>query len=89
MRARVGDIKQLIREELELSEGMFGGGNKLNKLLDAVMSELQDVNKKLEVAHKLAPAGAAKAIVMGLHSDIFNKIADFRKYICQVKQNAM
>lgn len=54
--------------------------------LDAILQDLYDTNKKIETAHKLAPGGAAKAIVAGLHSDLFNKVAEFRDYIAQLKQ---
>lgn len=49
--------------------------------MDEVLYDLYDVNKKIEKAHRLAPQGTAKAIIAGMYSDLFNKIAEFRKYI--------
>lgn len=83
MRIKVKDLRRLVREQVQLDE-LFGRDD-LGRILDSVVQDLYDANKKVEKAHALAPAGPAKAIVMGLHSDLFNKLADFRKYVEQVK----
>ena len=90
MRISVGDIKQLISEEREYTQALnelFGVGEKpdLGKMLDVIMQELYATNKHLEKAHDAAPEGTAKAIVAGLHSDLFNKISEFRKYVEKLK----
>ena len=88
MRVSVGDLKQLIREEREYAQALqelFGSRPNFESVLDAIMTDLQSLNKKIEKAHELAPAGAAKAIVTGIHSDIFNKSAEIRKYVEQLK----
>jgi hypothetical protein len=89
MKIRVGDLKQLIQEEQEYSQALqelFGKKQPdFNGILDAILMDLQNLNKKVEQAHELAPAGPAKAIVVGIHSDIFNKAAEVRKYVEQLK----
>lgn len=54
-------------------------------LLDQAMNDMLSVNKTLEKAHEQAPAGAPKAIIMGLHSDVFNTVATFREYLGKLK----
>lgn len=78
MKVTLGQLRILIREEVAM--GDFGS------VLDDVMHDLYATNKKIEKAHELAPMGPAKAIVAGLHSDLFNKVAEFRKHVEQLKQ---
>ena len=84
----VKELRFLIREACgdahELNE-LFGKKQGFAPVLDDIMQSLLDTNKKIEKAHELAPSGAAKAIVAGLHSDLFNKVAEFRDYIKQLK----
>lgn len=78
----------MIREEVECAvtlNELFGTELSFSKVLDSIMQDLTGTGKKIEKAHELAPAGQAKAIVAGLHSDLFNKAAEFRKYIEQLK----
>jgi hypothetical protein len=88
----VGQLKQIIREadEREQLKEFFGSkkGSSFGAVLDDILKDLYDTNKKVEKAHELAPAGPAKAIVMGLHSDLFNKVAEFRKYVEELKKLA-
>jgi hypothetical protein len=98
VRTTLGELRKLVREEREyvrtgvrppkdvaaLNE-LFGSTPDFSKLLDGVMDDLNHAGKKVEKAHELAPAGNAKAIVAGLHSDLFNKVAEFRKYVEQLK----
>lgn len=84
MRTTVGQIRRLIREEAAVNE-LFGKKADLSSVLDDVLQDLLDANKKVEKAHELAPQGPAKAIVAGLHSDLFNKASEFRKYVEQLK----
>lgn len=88
MRATVGQIRRLIREEAQRQSTvneLFGKKADLGSVLDDVLQDLLDANKKVEKAHELAPQGPAKAIVAGLHSDLFNKASEFRKYVEQLK----
>lgn len=90
MKTSVKELRRLIREEQEYTgalDELFGIGEKADfgKMLDVIMQDLANTNKKLEKAHEVAPQGTAKAIVAGLHSDLFNKIAEFRKYVEQMK----
>lgn len=86
MLIRAGDLRKLIRERARLDE-LFGS-NDFGSVLDSVLRDLLDANRKVERAHQLAPNGPAKAIVMGLHSDLFNQVAGFRKYVEQAKAMA-
>ena len=61
---------------------------RLGPVLDDAMRDLHSAEKKIEAAHELAPQGAARAIVAGVHSDLFNTEASFRKYFEQVKRLA-
>jgi hypothetical protein len=90
MRATVGELRKLIREEHDYVRVLceLSGGEGFSELLDNVMQDLAGANKKVEQAHQLAPAGTAKAIVAGLHSDLFNKISEFRGYVAQLKKLA-
>lgn len=88
MKTTVGALKKLIREEKEYVDALnelFGNRPDFSKLLDDIMGDLQGVNKKVEKAHQFAPGGTAKAVVAGIHSDLFNKIGEFRKYVAQLK----
>ena len=48
------------------------GHSRVGATLDKALDDLHRAGKKIETAHEVAPAGAAKAIVAGLHSDLFN-----------------
>lgn len=82
MKVTVRQLRSLIKEQLQLE--LFGK-NDFSGVLDAIVSDLYNVTKKVEKAHELAPQGPAKAIVTGLHSDLFNQVAEFRKYVEQLK----
>ncbi len=91
MKVRYGDIKRMIREEREYSlalQEIFGKKPDFAGILDKIMADFQNLGKEVEEAHKLAPQGAAKAIVAGIHSDLFNKGAEIRKYVEQLKRMA-
>jgi len=91
MQVRVGDLRQLVREEHEYAEALqeiFGKKQDFGGLLDQILMDLQNTNKKVEQAHQLAPQGPAKAVVAGIHSDLFNKAAEIRKYVEQLKSMA-
>ena len=83
MKTSVRQLRSLIREQLQLE--LFGGKSDFSGILDGIVSDLYGVTKKIEKAHELAPQGTAKAIVTGLHSDLFNNVAEFRKYVEQLK----
>ena len=88
MKATTKEIRRLVREEREYLEALhelFGSKPKFGKMMDAILGELQVASKHLEQAHQVAPEGTAKAIVAGLHSDLFNKVSEFRKYVGQLK----
>jgi hypothetical protein len=90
MKTTVKQLRRLVREEREYTlalNELFGIGEKpdFGKMLDIIMHDLYAINKKIEQAHKAAPDGTAKAIVAGLHSDLFNKIGEFRKYVVKLK----
>jgi hypothetical protein len=88
VKTTIGELRKLVREEREragfLNE-LFGSRPDFSALLDSVMQDLSDASKKVEKAHGLAPEGTARAIVAGLHSDLFNKTSEFRKHIEQLK----
>ncbi len=89
VKVKVGDLRKVIREEAEYTEAMnelFGKKADFGSMMDNIMQDLQNTTKKIEKAHQAAPQGAAKAIVAGLHSDLFNKISEFRKYVEQLKK---
>lgn len=54
-------------------------------LLDQAMNDMLSVNKTLEQAHEQAPAGVPKAIIMGLHNDVFQTVTTFREYVGKLK----
>lgn len=84
MKTTVGQLKRLIQEEREHAEAVneiFGKKADFGSMMKDVLQDLYDTNKKIEQAHSLAPQGPAKAIVAGMHSDLFNKVAEFRKHI--------
>ena len=83
MKVKVKQLRKLISEQIELNE-LFGKSD-FSQVLDNILQDLQNTNKKVEKAHELAPQGPAKAIVAGLHSDLFNQVAEFRKYVEQLK----
>ena len=56
--------------------------------IDDVMGGLQTSLKALEDAHPQAPDDESKAIVAGLHSDLFNAQAQARPYIRTLKAKA-
>ena len=72
------DKKEHIKETVSAQVGY-------QSLLDQAMQDMLSANKTLEKAHEQAPAGAPKAIIMGLHSDVFNTIATFREYVGKLK----
>jgi hypothetical protein len=87
MKVSIGQLRTVIREEYartEVVNELFGKKD-FASALDAVLQGLADTNKKVEHAHELAPQGPAKAIVAGLHSDLFNQIGEFRKYVEKLK----
>lgn len=84
MKTTVGQLRRIIKEEQDLRE-FFSKKETLANLLDQVLQDLQDTNRKIEKAHQIAPVGPARAIVAGLHSDLFNQTAEFRKYVAQLK----
>ena len=87
MKSSIKELRQLIREEVEYSRALneLFGKPDFGKMMDDIMQDLYDTTKKIEKAHQLAPAGAGKAIVAGLHSDLFNKVAEFREYVNKLK----
>lgn len=87
MKVTLGQLRSLIREEVSINE-LFGKPSSFAGVLDSIVNDLYGVTKKVEKAqkaHELAPGGAAKAIVTGLHSDLFNQVAEFRKYVERLK----
>lgn len=78
--------RALAKRQGRLNEALIRelAGN-VGDALDEVIHDLYGTTKKLEQAHELAPEGPAKAIIAGLYSDFFNKVAEFRKYAGQVK----
>ena len=90
MKISIRQLRVVIREEfaaLDTLNELFGKKD-FASALDAVLQGLADTNKKVEHAHELAPQGPAKAIVAGLHSDLFNQIGEFRKYVEKLKSLA-
>jgi len=84
MRTNIGQLRRLIREALEQANG----GNDFGTALDDVINDMYNTTKKVEQVHELAPEGQAKAIVAGIYSDMFNGLAEFRKYVRQLKAMA-
>jgi hypothetical protein len=64
------------------------GRSRAGAALDKALADLHHAGKRLETAHEAAPAGAAKAIVAGLHNDLFNMTSSFRSYVAEVKRIA-
>ena len=88
MRVKVGDLRRLIHEELErdhVINEFFGGKADFGKMITEFLEQLWKLNERLNDVHKAAPPGPAKAIVAGMHSDLFNKIAEFRDHVKQLK----
>jgi hypothetical protein len=88
MQVKLGDLRKVIREEMEYAQAIneiFGKKQDFGGMLDQIVQHLFNINKEVEEAHKLAPMGPAKAIVAGIHSDLFNKVAEIRKYVEQLK----
>jgi len=88
VKTTIGELRRLIREEREYAEALqelFGKKVDFGGKLDQIVQNLYNINKEVEEAHKLAPQGPAKAIVAGIHSDLFNKVAEIRKYVEQLK----
>ena len=84
IRIPLKDLRKLIREEAEYAEAineLFGKKPDFGAALKDILQDLANTNKKIEKAHELAPQGPAKAIVAGMHSDLFNKVAEFRTHI--------
>lgn len=91
MKVRLGDLRRVIREEREHAQALqelFGKKVDFGGMLDKIVQDLFNINKQVEEAHKAAPQGTAKAIVAGIHSDLFNKVAEIRKYVEQLKSIA-
>lgn len=90
MKIKAGELRKLIQEEHEYAQALqeLFGKPDFNGLLDSILMDLQNLNKKVERVHQVAPQGPAKAIVAGIHSDIFNKAAEVRKYVEQLKSLA-
>ena len=97
MRVRLGDLRRVIREEREYAEALqeifgsnkekaagFAGARYLGALQN-FLNDLYALNQKLEAVHEMAPGGPPKAVIAGIHSDLFNKIAEFRKHMDQLK----
>jgi hypothetical protein len=81
MKVNVVSLRRFVREEIQRPQPV----GSLSAALDAAMESFLQVNKSLESAHALAPEGEARATIAGLHSDIFNKIAEFRGYVRRLK----
>lgn len=93
MKVTVGQLRRIIREvRVGLSEDSRASASSqqadFGTVLDSILQDLYNTNKKVEKAHELAPQGPAKAIVAGIHSDLFNKVAEIRKYAEQLKKLA-
>lgn len=91
MRTTIKELRKLIREESEYSRAiveLFNENTDFGSILNDVIQDLYNTNKKIEKAHELAPQGPARAIIAGLHSDLFNQVAEFRKHVEQLKKLA-
>lgn len=88
MKVTVGELRKLVREERRRALNEDVGQADFSSVLDSILQDLYNTNKKVEKAHELAPQGPAKAIVAGIHSDLFNKVAEIRKYAEQLKKMA-
>ena len=78
--------RALLRRRGHLEEALIRElAGDVGSALDEVIKDLYETTKKLEQAHESAPEGPARAIIAGLYSDFFNKVAEFRKYAGQVK----
>lgn len=75
MRTLRESIRSIILENLETYQTS----------LDATLDHLNASLKDLESAHEEAPDEEAKAILMGVHSDLYNQLGDVRKYIRKLK----
>lgn len=86
----LGQLRELVQEEHAYTQALAETGSEADfgSVLDTILQDLYNTNKKVEKAHQLAPGGTAKAIVAGIHSDLFNKVSEFRKYVQQLKQLA-
>ena len=88
MRIKVKDLRRTIHEELEYAQTineLFGSKPDFDKMITEFLEQLWKLNERLNDVHKAAPSGPAKAIVAGMHSDLFNKIAEFRDHVKQLK----
>lgn len=84
MKIRIDELRSLVRAEL-LREAAGSYPN----LLDAVLQNLKGADDTLTQAFEAAPEGKPRAIIMGLHQDLFNTIASFRGYVRQLKSASM
>lgn len=53
--------------------------------LDDFLSRLSDANGMLEGIQQGTPSPEGKVILTGMHSDLFNLISEFRKWIDRLK----
>ena len=85
--ATVGEIRRAVKAAL-LQE--LGGrpATTYNDFLNRTLYDMQSLLKTVERAHQLAPQGTAKAIIAGIHSDLFNQAAEIRKYVERLKNNS-
>lgn len=75
MRMTEGQLRKLIREMITAETDP----------LDQMLPRLSKFLKSIEFVWNETPPGKTKATLTGLHNDLFNVIADFRKLIDQSK----
>lgn len=82
MKLTKGSLRKLIFEEGETGQAAPAQINQQHvATLGRVLPGLMQVSKELESAHQMAPVGEAKAIIAGLHNDLFHTAASFCGYI--------
>jgi hypothetical protein len=78
MKITKGQLRKIIAEELAV-------GGEYQSNLDKVLGQLKQADNSLIAAHNDAPQGEARAIIAGLHQDLFQMMHDFRGYIQKLK----
>ncbi len=76
MKIKLSELRKLINEAI-IAE--VSAGPELTADIDSALKDLQVVLKTIESAHGKAPDPAAKVVLMGVHSDLFNAAAFLRK----------
>jgi hypothetical protein len=80
MKVTIKQLRTILKEELIREDAAT-----FSTALDDILDGLQGADKKIEAAHSQTSFPQAQAILVGLHQELFTQIAEFRKYIRQLK----